>query len=156
MKTLKAFVLTVAAIVLVAVFGCNGTNSSKEIRDVMARNLKIMEDFIITVENTEDTQVYLSALEKMKNDIEMLIPEMNDLNKKYPDLFKLNDKKEPSPELKDILKEQVEREEEVRTKFVAALQKMMNSANNAEIMKEFKEIYELQKKNDNTELVANP
>ena len=146
MKTLKAFVLTVAAIVLVAVFGCNGTNSSKEIRDVMARNLKIMEDFIITVENTEDTQVYLSALEKMKNDIQMLIPEMNDLNKKYPDLFKLNDKKEPSPELKDILKEQVEREEEVRTKFVAALQKMMNSANNAEIMKEFKEIYELQKK----------
>ena len=40
----------------------------------------------------------------MKTEMQKLIPEMNELNKKYPELFKLDEKKEPTPKLKNILK----------------------------------------------------
>lgn len=74
---------------------------------------------------------------------------MNELDKKYPELFKLDEKKEPTPELKNILKDLVVREVKVRSKFVAAMQKVMKNAKDPEIMKELQEIYELQKKMTN-------
>lgn len=149
MKTLKALGLLTVILVFVAMNGCTGKDKSKETRTVMEKNLKIMENFIKSVEETEDPQVYLSALQKMKSEMQKLIPEMNELNKKYPELFKLDDKKKPTPELKNILKELAVREAEVRPKFVAALQKVMKNAKDPEIMKELQEIYELQKEMTN-------
>lgn len=149
MKTLKALGLLTVILVFVAMNGCAGKDKSKETRTVMEKNLKIMENFIKSVEETEDPQVYLSALQKMKSEMQKLIPEMNELNKKYPELFKLDDKKKPTPELKNILKELAVREAEVRPKFVAALQKVMKNAKDPEIMKELQEIYELQKEMTN-------
>lgn len=105
-----------------------------------------MEDFIGTVEETEETRVYISALQKLKKDFQNLIPEMKGLSEKYPGLFDLDENRNPDPELKDILKEMLEREAQVRPKFVDALKKVMTSGDDPEIKKALQEIFELQKK----------
>lgn len=145
MKALNTLRVLTVILVFVVMNGCAGKDKSEEIRTVMEKNLKIMENFIKSVGETEDPQVFLSALQKMKTEIQKLIPEMNELDKKYPELFKLDEKKEPTPELKNILKDLVVREVKVRSKFVAAMQKVMKNAKDPEIMKELQEIYELQK-----------
>jgi len=93
--TLKHMGLFSMIFVLAVMAGCRGDEKSEEIRIVMGKNLNVMEDFIGTVEETEETQVYISALQKLKEDFQSLIPEMKGLNEKYPGLFDLDDNKIP-------------------------------------------------------------
>ena len=146
MKSFKILSLLTVVMAGVAMIACDAKNMAEQTRTVMEKNLAIMEEFIDSVEETQDSQVYLSALQKMKADMERLIPEMNELDKKYPELFKLGVNKEPSPELQKIMKELLVKEQEIRPKFVAALQKVMTDANDPEIKEELQKIFELQKR----------
>lgn len=58
---------------------------AKRVLDVL---IKLYEDFIFKVESVEDPAVISEYIDRFTSDIEKLIPEMERLNRKYPELLK--------------------------------------------------------------------
>jgi hypothetical protein len=83
-----------------AVYDNSSLNSRSKYYDakaVLRRLIKLYEDFIIAVESTEKPLLIAEAVENFSSNLEILIPDMALVNKKYPELkdFDVN----PPPEL---------------------------------------------------------
>lgn len=69
-----------------------------DVKMVLSALIKLYEDFIFKVESVEEPAVISEYIERFSSDIEKLIPEMERLNSKYPELLKFYS--EPPSELK--------------------------------------------------------
>jgi len=72
-----------------AVYDNSSLNSRSKYYDakaVLGKLIKLYEDFIIAVESTENPILIAEAVESFSSNLEILIPEMALVNKKYPEL----------------------------------------------------------------------
>lgn len=86
------------------VYYSDSINSGMKYRDakrIFAEHIRLYENFILKVESTEDTQVLADEIKKLSVELDSLIPEMQRINSRYPEL---NKKDTPPPvELKGEL-----------------------------------------------------
>jgi DNA polymerase/3'-5' exonuclease PolX len=124
----RAIALSVFAIFLVA--GCGGTKYG-DIKDVMNSQIDAMEKFVASVEKAGSGKEIADAINAYSDDMKQIIPKMNDLIKKYPEMKG----EDPPPELKDLLS----LTEEKSKKFARAMVKVaMKHAKDPEVGKALK------------------
>jgi hypothetical protein len=70
-----------------------------DVKVMMHRLLKIYRDFVLAVESTDDPETIASAINQLSLSLEVLIPEINRLNARYPELE--NFMTSPPEELKE-------------------------------------------------------
>lgn len=91
-------VLTVGAMVFFAASD-NAAVPYADVKVMMHRLLKIYRDFVLAVESTDDPETIASAINQLSLSLEILIPEINRLNARYPELD--NFMTSPPEELKE-------------------------------------------------------
>ncbi len=64
----------------------NSRSKYYDAKAVLRRLIKIYEDFIVAVESTEKPLLIAEAVENFSSELEILIPDMAMVNKKYPEL----------------------------------------------------------------------
>jgi uncharacterized protein YoxC len=128
----RAVALLVFAIFLVA--GCGGAKYG-DIKDVMNSQIDAMEKFVASVEKASSGKEIADALNAYSDDMKQIIPRMNDLIKKYPEMKG----EDPPAELNDLLS----KTEEISKKFASAMVKIsMKYARDPEVGKALKRIGE--------------
>lgn len=91
-------VLTEGAMVFFAASD-NAAVPYADVKVMMHRLLKIYRDFVLAVESTDDPEAIASAITRLADSLEILVPEINRLNARYPELE--NFMTSPPAELKE-------------------------------------------------------
>ncbi len=83
------------------VFYSDSSNASvrySDVKKILSALIKLYEDFIYRVESSDEPVIISENVERFASDLEKILPEMERLNSKYPELK--NFYSEPPPELK--------------------------------------------------------
>lgn len=131
----RAVALSVFTIFFVA--GCGGAKYG-DYKDVMNSQIDAMEKFVSSVEKAGSGKEIADALNAYADDMKQIMPRLNDLIRKYPEIMG----GEPPAELKDLL----DKSGEASKKFARAMVKVsMKYARDPEVGKALRNIGESMK-----------
>lgn len=131
----RAVALSVFTIFFVA--GCGGAKYG-DYKDVMNSQIDAMEKFVSSVEKAGSGKEIADALNAYADDMKQIMPKLNDLIRKYPEIMG----GEPPAELKDLL----DKSGEASKKFARAMVKVsMKYARDPEVGKALRNIGESMK-----------
>jgi hypothetical protein len=131
----RAIALSVFAVFILA--GC-GSAKYGDVKEMMNSQIDVMEKFVSSVEKATSGKEIADAINAYSDDMEKLIPQMNELAKKYPEMKG----EEPPAEVKDL----VNKMQETSKKFAGALVKVsMKYSRDPDVRKSMTNIGEIMK-----------
>jgi uncharacterized coiled-coil DUF342 family protein len=131
----RAIALSVFAVFILA--GC-GSAKYGDVKEMMNSQIDVMEKFVSSVEKATSGKEIADAINAYSDDMKKLIPQMNELAKKYPEMKG----DEPPAEIKDL----VSKMQETSKKFAGALVKVsMKYSRDPEVRKSMRNIGEIMK-----------
>ena len=114
---MKKVAILVSLAALVVLTSCGGGGKYADAKAVINNQLQAMETFSIAVEKAQDSPQIVAALDQLQQSMEKLMPRVQKLQEKYPEI---KDKKNPPEELKEV----TARMEGGAQKFMGAMMKV--------------------------------
>lgn len=117
-----------------------GQDKYADIKDLLAKQTKVFEEYIKACENVKDAKDVVILINNFKEGFKALIPDLKALVKKYGDLEKLFEDNPP-----EELKPDLEKIEELSRKIAGISAKLAPYAQDPEVVKANQEFFKLMK-----------
>ncbi len=120
--------LILFATVIVFLFGlaaCGGGGKYADAKKLMEKQIQLFEDFINGVDKAGSADDVAAALNDFSDEMQKMVPEMKELQEKYPELKDAKDEAMPE-ELKPIMEKL---QKEIMPKFMGVMAKIGQYAN---------------------------
>jgi len=125
MKTIsKVLFLSVLTLIFLTI-GCGDKYS--DVKKVNEEYIVLVESYIVSLDKADNAKDVAKAINKFADGMQNLMPEMQKLSEKYPEL---DDQSNPSEELKEIQ----EKTQEVGQKMAGAMMKLMPYMTDPEVL----------------------